>query len=75
MTEGLVRIYLSYKEPEDKNLLWMRPYLDKEGYELLYFGAEGWTRWVPCCPDNKISPPVEDCKEEINEIERPCGCL
>lgn len=42
MVEGKVEIYLSLKEPE-KNLLWLRPYLDKDGYELLYFGANGWT--------------------------------
>lgn len=45
MTEGKVEIYLSHKEP-DKNLLWLRPYLDKDGYELLYFGVKGWT---PLC--------------------------
>lgn len=49
MTEGKVEIFLSYKEPEYRdNLMWLRPYLDREGYELLYYGANGWTRFIPC---------------------------
>lgn len=44
MIEGKIEIYLSHKEPVFKeNILWLRPYLDKEGYELLYYGANGWT--------------------------------
>lgn len=80
MTEGIVRIYLSYVEPEDKGLLWMRPYLDKEGYELLYFGAKGWTRWIPCCPpiDNtgidECTPDVEIPQHPVHK-DKPCGCL
>lgn len=51
MKEGIIHIFLSYKEPNHHdNIMWLRPYLDREGYELLYFGAEGWTRFVPCCP-------------------------
>lgn len=42
MTEGIVRIYLSHKEPS-KELLWLRPKLDEEGYDLLYWGSNGWT--------------------------------
>lgn len=44
MTEGKVEIFLSYKEPENKNLLWLRPHVGccAEGYDLLYFGACGW---------------------------------
>lgn len=60
MIEGKVEIYLSTKEPE-KNLLWLRPYLDKDGYELLYFGANGWTPLM-CghCPykEDRV-PPVK----------------
>lgn len=57
MVEGKVEIFLSYKEPEYRdNLLWLRPYLDREGYELLYYGANGWTRFVPCHP----APPPPD---------------
>lgn len=71
MTKGIVRIYLSVVEPEDKNLLWMRPFLDKEGYELLYFGSTGWIKWLPCCSGNK------DNSEEDNtpDIKDPCDCF
>lgn len=70
MTEGIVRIYMSYVEPEDKGLLWLRPYLDKEGYELLFFGSKGWTRFVPCCPEEKII--FKDDKECDGLLEMPC---
>lgn len=89
MTEGIVRIYLSYKEPEDKNLFWLRPYLDREGYELLFFGAKGWTTWH-CCKDDCVKYPEEytpsekpdDSKDEEDEDlelcedeeKDPCGC-
>lgn len=91
MTEGIVRIYLSYVEPEDKNLLWMRPYLRREGYELLYFGAKGWTKWLPCCDIKQESPenfgdiegegtcteiPEESYEPEYpKDKDTPCGCL
>lgn len=52
MVEGIVRIYMSVVEPEDKNLLWLRPYLDKEGYELLFYGSTGWIKMVPCCKED-----------------------
>lgn len=67
MTEGIVRIYMSYVEPEDKGLLWMRPYLDKDGYELLYFGANGWTVWLPCCKDNTYIPPMDSSEDKESE--------
>lgn len=58
MIEGKVEIYLSHKEP-DKNLLWLRPYLDKDGYELLYFGANGWTP-LCCRYDQEVNPIISD---------------
>lgn len=73
MVEGKIEIYLSYKEPEYRdNLLWLRPYLDREGYELLYYGANGWTRFVPCHPEPPITsgpPSVHDepIKPEVIE--------
>lgn len=68
MTEGIVRTMLSYKEPRDKNLLWLRPYLHREGYELLYFGSKGWVPLIEC-----------DCNKSTDEdstVEEPepCGC-
>lgn len=82
MTEGIVRIYLSYVEPEDKGLLWMRPYLHKEGYELLYFGAKGWTRWIPCCPPDNNNIPGDNNTDETETLpenpsngDLPCECL
>lgn len=57
MVEGKIEIFLSYKEPEYRdNLLWLRPYLDREGYELLYYGANGWTRFIPCHPEPPLTP-------------------
>lgn len=79
MTEGIVRIYMSYLEPEDRGLIWMRPYLDREGYELLFFGAKGWTRWLPCCREER--PPLGipggdyEHEEHPGDSENPCGCL
>ena len=57
MTEGKVEIFLSHKEPEYRdNLLWLRPYLDKDGYELLYYGVNGW---APLCWCNNIITDIE----------------
>ena len=69
-----IKILKSYKEV-DKNHLWLRPYLDRDGYELLYFGANGWTPLISCgcnsssvqCPDNTVQDGVLDCScEKIN---------
>lgn len=60
MAEGIVKIYRSYKEPEDKNLIWMRPYLNREGYELLFYGSLGWMRWLPCCTGNIPDKPLTE---------------
>ena len=85
MIAGKIEIFLSYKEPEFKDsILWLRPYLDREGYELLYYGANGWTRFIPChqepfnsdCLRSKeniykgIEPPfpIEDTPETLYEI-------
>lgn len=73
MVEGKVEIFLSHKEPEYRdNILWLRPYLDREGYELLYYGANGWTRFVPCHPEPPVilgPPPIHEelTKPEIVE--------
>lgn len=70
MTEGIVRIYMSIKEPEDKNLLWLRPFLKKEGYELLYYGSTGWTKWY--CGHHKDMS--ESDENDIPDDDIPCGC-
>lgn len=75
MVEGPVKIVMAIKEPEDKNLLWMRPYLDKEGYELLYYGSKGWTRLIPCCPlevpntQGYLEPLEEISPKEMGDTE------
>lgn len=75
MTEGIIRIYMSYLEPEDKGLIWMRPYLDKEGYELLFYGSKGWMNL--CCPHNYCGP--GNCNHDNREekcdglLELPCN--
>lgn len=41
------RILCSIKEP-DRNHLWLRPKLNQDGYDLLYYGAKGWTLLINC---------------------------
>lgn len=85
MVQGPVQIILSYKEV-DKNCIWMRPFLDKEGYEFLYFGSEGWMP-LCCCDHNKHCgfpekpkeiPGYTDCNNgglfEITSPDISCGC-
>lgn len=62
MTEGITRIHLSHKEP-NKELLWLRPRLDREGYDLLYWGSNGWTPLIDCqtCPHKKHPVPHYEC--------------
>ena len=74
MVEGKIEIYLSHKEP-NKNLLWLRPYLNKDGYELLYFGVNGWT---PLCASNTCTS--DNCKEAMDwcgekaNQNKDCSC-
>lgn len=68
----IVRIYMSYVEPVDKGLLWMRPCLwPKQGYDLLYFGSKGWTVWLPGCNKPKdngdMQRPPFDGNPQFNE--------
>lgn len=70
MTEGIVRIYMSIKEPEDKNILWMRPCLTKEGYKILFYGSKGWTDLHEIKDEDIIIPPIEDNPQE----DTTCGC-
>lgn len=83
MVEGPVQIILSYKEV-DKHCIWMRPYLDKEGYEFLYFGARGWTPFECCCDKHRLPeqpkeiPGYTDRNDgglfEITSPDISCGC-
>lgn len=84
LAEGPVRIVLSYKEPM-KDVLWMRPFLGKDGYDLLYYGANGWTKWCLCI-DQDILPTIKEDRPEEDKTENdgrqkecftntiPCGC-
>lgn len=81
MVEGPVKIVMSYKEV-NRHHIWMRPFLHREGYELLYYGAKGWTPL--CCskhchihhncnnqpPKEEIVPPYisDNCDCTIDEI-------
>lgn len=80
MVEGPVKIVMAIKEPENRHILWMRPYLDKEGYELLYYGSKGWTRWLPCCSseelwkseeDEPLEEPKKNKEDEFSEQTSP----
>lgn len=83
MTEGPIHIWMAYKEPENKEILWLRPYLDREGYELLFYGAKGWTPFCLCNAPSIKYPGYNstDCTKypqytedlEICE-EDPCEC-
>lgn len=87
MIEGKVEIFLSYKEPENKHLLWLRPHIGicAEGYDLLYFGAKGWVPLLhpphpkpkpkPCpCPPPPAPPcpPKGDCCEPVMPVDCMC---
>lgn len=77
MTEGRIDIYLSYKEPEYRdNIMWLRPYIDKEGFELLYYGVNGWTVFVPCNNvvvsgnwEETVSKPSYDSDKNDEELD------
>lgn len=44
------KIYESTLEPRDKSVLWLRPFLDKEGYILLYYSSTGWVPLIDSRP-------------------------
>lgn len=76
MKEGKIEIYLSYKEPEYRdNIMWLRPYLDREGYELLYYGASGWTSFVSSNLIDSDEILTDIPTEDVPEIDNPCECL
>lgn len=56
MVRGKVEIFLSPTEPEDKNILWLKSKPDKDGYDLLYFGAGGWTSLIESGSDTGTHP-------------------
>lgn len=79
MIEGKIEIYLSHKEPIFRErTLWLRPYLDREGYELLYYGSTGWTPLIyeshqtkePIINNNKVN----NCIEESIQLFSSCNC-
>ncbi len=59
------RILCDVKEP-DKNHLWLRPRLDRDGYDLLYWGINGWTPLIECGCYNAQS--------NIKDEDNPCDC-
>lgn len=72
MKEGKIEIFLSCKEPIFKdNIMWLRPYLNKEGYELLYYGANGWTVFVPCCSTTTDDVDRGPC---VDNTDPTCKC-
>lgn len=81
MTDGIVRFYFSHVEPEDKGLLWLRPHLNDDSFDIVYFGVNGWTKWCPRCKDKPYQDiidsecPDKDYSEEPPvKGEFPCGC-
>lgn len=69
------RIFCDTKEP-DKNHLWLRPRLDKEGFDLLYFGSNGWT---PLIDREALVYRPEVIPQPMPTIPgvsgTPCGCI
>ncbi len=59
MTEGRVRIILSHKEVDKENL-WLKPKEGRDGYDLLYYGANGWAPLIDCQQTLSPSPPVPE---------------
>ena len=59
------RILCDVEEP-DKNHLWLRPRLDRDGYDLLYWGANGWTPLIDCenCPHRRPPVPSDDMNKD-----------
>lgn len=55
-----MKIIWSYVEPEKHNI-WMRPFLDKEGVDFLYFDFDRG-KWMKVA---LVIPQEED---------KPCGC-
>lgn len=55
-----LKIIWSYVEPEKHNI-WMRPFLDREGADFLYFDFDRG-KWMKVA----LVEPQED--------EEPCGC-
>lgn len=54
MIGGKIEVYLGHTEPAQKDrLLWLKPYLDKDGYEILYYGVNGWTSLIAECDTPK----------------------
>lgn len=53
------RILCDVKEP-DKNHLWLRPRLDRDGYDLLYWGSKGWT------------PLIDSSAHSLESDDKPC---
>lgn len=66
------RILCDVREP-DRNHLWLRPRLDSDGYDLLYWGSNGWTPLIDCsmCQLDKCPLPDnsdQECRAE-NELQ------
>lgn len=71
------RILCDVKEP-DKNHLWLRPRLDRDGYDLLYWGADGWIPLIDCtkCLLKKPDSPIENnpCENTSPDCLSPSAC-
>lgn len=71
MTEGPIKVILSYKEI-DKNHLWLRPRRRHPGFDLLIYGANGWEPFGFTHHHHDLCQ-EEHCHECIpmTEIEQP----
>lgn len=76
MREGEIKVILSYKEI-DRNYLWLKPRVGECGYDLLYFGCNGWTPLVDRCHTNVSLCGSNDCgcskaKPDTNQRDTTC---
>lgn len=65
-----MKIVWAYTEPEKHNI-WMRPFLDKEGVDFLYFDFDRgkWVKVALVIPQEEEEKPC-DCKSESKD----CCC-
>lgn len=68
----VMKIVWSFTEPEKHNI-WMRPLLDKEGVDFLYFNFDkgDWVKVALVVPQEEESC---NCKCQCQKPKKECDC-